>query len=195
MLFTQLSKSEIEFTGTYSVLAELAKRGWTANLTPGTSKNTDIIAYKEINGETIYRRIEVKTTTRNFRALSNTKDISGPHTFWNVGNIEKRNLKDIIYIFVSIKLLEEKEMQKNLEKRIAGINFFIDSEKNIYEIRFYIVPSYRVQEYLYDARIFRQKHECKSYTYMRIGPGRPNEPGSTIKDEETLSRWELLEHY
>ena len=52
--------------GTYAVLMKLTELGWTAIATPGNSKNTDIIAYKETGKQTICKRIEVKTTSNNF---------------------------------------------------------------------------------------------------------------------------------
>ena len=191
-MFRELTKPQIEFTGTYAVLSELAKYGWTANLTPGTSKNTDIIAYKEIKGKTVYRRLEVKTTRSNFR-LSTKKDISGPHIFWSVGNIEDRNLQDIIYVFVAIRPVDFSEAQELLKLRKKGTSLFIDIKKNIHEISFYIVPGPRVKKYLQDARNFRSKQNRKSYIDVRIGPGK-DDPGSTIKTEEALSKWDLLEH-
>ena len=191
-MFKNLTKAQIEFTGTYAVLSELAKYGWTANLTPGTSKNTDIIAYKEIKGKTVYRRIEVKTTRSNFRLSNKTKDISGPHIFWSVGNIENRNLRDIIYIFVAIRPVQFSEAQELLKLKQTGTSLFIDIKNNIHEISFYIVQGRRVQKYLKEARIFRTRQNHKSYTDIRIGSGK-SAPGSTIKPEESLSRWDLLE--
>ena len=52
--------------GTYAVLMRLTELGWTAIITPGNSKNTDIIAYKEKGHKTICKRIEVKTTSNGF---------------------------------------------------------------------------------------------------------------------------------
>ena len=59
---SQASKSQLSQFGEFSVAAELNRRGFSATVTYGNMKNTDVVAFSKLGH---YARVEVKTSSRN----------------------------------------------------------------------------------------------------------------------------------
>ena len=176
--------------GTYAVLMRLTELGWTAIVTPGNSKNTDIIAYKEVGKKTICKRIEVKTTSNGFLwPQRDSKSPYGKHTFWPIGKIEERNLTDVIYCFVSIQRIQPEHIKICRHKEAL---YYKDKEGNWDEILFHLIAGDKVQEYLKSAEIIRKKnHRNSPNEYFRIGE--PCGKGTNVSQEKLCGNWEILE--
>lgn len=176
--------------GTYAVLMRLTELGWTAIVTPGNSKNTDIIAYKEIGKKTICKRIEVKTTSNGFLwPQRESRSPYGKHIFWPVGKIHKRNLKDVIYCFVSIQKIKPEHIEHCQHKEAF---YYKDQKGNWEEILFHLTSGNKVQQYLKAEDKIRQKYHRKSPNeYFRIGE--PREKGTNVSQKKLCGNWDILE--
>lgn len=176
--------------GTYAVLMKLTELGWTAIATPGNSKNTDIIAYKETGKQTICKRIEVKTTSNNFMwPKKKSKSPYGKHTFWAVGKIQERNLTDIIYCFVSIQKIDPEQIQNRNHKEAL---YYKHQDGAWNEILFHLTSGLEVQKYLKAADNIRKKYKRHSPNeYFRIGI--PCGKGTNAPQNKLCGNWEILD--
>lgn len=91
--------------GVYLVLSRLSQNGWTASMTSGNTKGTDIIAYKQFQKRGkkryIFWRIEVKTCRLRSHAIDST--FWGWNIYWTLGKSAEELGDNLIYCFVNLE--------------------------------------------------------------------------------------------
>lgn len=105
---TQASKSQLSQFGEFSVAAELNRRGFSATVTYGNMKNTDVVAFSE-HGH--YAVIEVKTSTTSRFVTGITPEkakITKKNVFWVLISVQQDREKAEPRFFV----LSDKEIKK-----------------------------------------------------------------------------------
>ena len=88
----------IGVAGMYEVLSRLSRLGWTAAMTPGNTKDFDVIAYKQCRRKTLMRRIEVKTANKSRPTDS---DFWGKSISWQMNKKHENAVPGVWYCFVN----------------------------------------------------------------------------------------------
>jgi len=98
MVINDLSNNNISLAGEFSVLSQLALRGYNANMTLGNTKSVDILLTNPVTGNMF--KIEVKTHYRN----NSTQSKTFGHTLSWMMSEKHEEIKDpsLYYVFVNI---------------------------------------------------------------------------------------------
>lgn len=164
----EISSNSVSLAGEFAVLAQLALRGYDANMTLGHTKNVDILV-SHSKTKKMYQ-LEVKTNYRNSRNQPSASKLHG------------RTL--------SAWIMNEKH-----EKIVASNLFycFVNISKDTSEFKYYIVPSKVVARYVADQhRLWLEadpKHRDQPMRLFRIGLAKERYLIPTPRAEKYENNW------
>jgi hypothetical protein len=140
--------NSISLAGEFAVLAQLALRGYDANLTLGRTKSVDILVSDPVSGRML--KLEVKTTCRSSRGAGSASRLFGKCVSeWVMGE-KHESIRDpaLFYCFVNIS-------------------------EDTKQFRYFIVPSAVVAEYIIAQHQFwlndKPSRSDNSIRMFRIG--------------------------
>jgi len=143
-----ISKNQIALAGEFSVLSQLALRGYDANMTLGNTKSVDILL-SHPETKTMYK-LEVKTHFDNNSYTS--KDFGFIESHWRMGDKHESIIDPLLfYCFVSVA-------------------------KSTHSFDFYIIPSERVAKFIRESHQYwlngdsaRKDSQMRSFMLGRKG--------------------------
>lgn len=165
------NRNNSALAGEFAVLSRLHLHGLDASLSLGNTKSFDIFVHNQKIKKVF--RIEVKTSTSQKGYVKQGN--FGEHMFWRLGNDilkNEENISTIIYCFVR----------------------FPHSKETKYPIDYpliYVVPAYKVIDYLKKARTISIKKGTTTDLYMRIGTQKNSD--LHLYQEDYINNFEIFE--
>jgi hypothetical protein len=112
---TQASKSQLSQYGEFSVAAELNRRGFSATVTYGNMKNTDVVTFSE-HGHYIVVEVKTSSTNRFITGITPQKIVQKSlHVFWVLVSAKQDQKKASPRFFI-LSDSEIKEIQDRSDK-------------------------------------------------------------------------------
>lgn len=165
-----VSKNQISLAGEFAVLSQLALRGYDANLTLGHTKNVDILVSDSGSGRMI--KLEVKTKFKSTKSQGGSPKLFGNYLSSWVMGAKHEKIKDpnLFYCFVNIS-------------------------KDAKIVRFFIVPSRIVADYVRKQHEIwlkaNKSHVDTSMRTFRIGIEKEKYPILTPTQEKYENNWDF----
>jgi len=166
------SPNAVSLAGEFATLAQLALRGYDANLTLGNTKGVDILA-SDPDSDRMFR-IEVKTSGyRSRKGVASTRSRLFGHCFTWIMSKKHQTLVDLklFYCFVNIEGIEARSF------------------------RFFIVPSDVVAEYVGEQhRVWLEddaSHKDSDMRVFRLALEEEDHPLPTPMAEKYEDNWEF----
>lgn len=167
-----MSKTRISIAGEFAVLSQLALRGFDANMTLGNTKSVDILISNPKTGRMV--RLEVKTS---FGRKPSRSNLFGHVLYWMMSE-KHETITDpnLYYCFVNI-------------------------ESSTSTIRYFIIPSKIVADYVKNQHVFWLKNKQNLSNYEKSIPMRQFRVGleergykiSTPLAKDYENSWNILE--
>ena len=109
---SQASKSQLSQYGEFSVAAELNRRGFSATVTYGNMKNTDVVAFS-VHGHYVVVEVKTSSTNRFITGITPKKIVQkNSHVFWVLVSVqqdqEKANPRFFILSDAEIKAVQDR---------------------------------------------------------------------------------------